>query len=211
MRGDLPPLTERIASLPIDERGYPVPYFVQWIDGKPDFRIMDGEKLRLCVKAKVCWCCGQALGAFKSFVVGPMCTINRTSGEPPSHTECAEWSVRGCPFLSRPNMVRRQDDLIRENKGNVAGVMIERNPGVTVVWTTKRYKLKPDGMGKMLFDIGEPVSVTWWREGRPATHAEVMESIRTGLPILQNAARRESDKRALAAATKAAMKFLPEP
>ncbi len=108
-------------------------------------------------------------------------------------------------------MVRRQDDLIRENKGNVAGVMIERNPGVTVVWTTKRYKLKPDGMGKMLFDIGEPVSVTWWREGRPATHAEVMESIRTGLPILQNAARRESDKRALAAATKAAMKFLPEP
>jgi hypothetical protein len=35
-----------------------------------------------------------------SFVVGPMCGINRNSAEPPSHKECAQWSARNCPFLS---------------------------------------------------------------------------------------------------------------
>lgn len=28
-----------------------------------------------------------------TFVVGPMCELNRISGEPPSHRECAEFSA----------------------------------------------------------------------------------------------------------------------
>ncbi len=184
LRAGLPPLTPRIAALPIDERGYPVPFFVEWIDGKPDFRVADSNKLVLCVKAQLCWTCGQPLGNFKAFPIGPMCAVNRTTAEPPSHRDCAEWSVKGCPFLSRPGMVRREDELTEANKANVPGEMITRNPGVTCIWVTKHFRLFPDGLGGVLFNVGQPDSVSWWREGRPATRAEVEESTESGLPFL---------------------------
>lgn len=36
LRADLPPLPPRMQRLPVDERGYPVSFFVAWPDGKPD-------------------------------------------------------------------------------------------------------------------------------------------------------------------------------
>ena len=152
-----------------------MPFFVQWVDekneaakpgvGRPEFRMMDGDKWSLCVRAKLCWVCGEPLGAFKAFVLGPMCCVNSVTAEPPSHLECADWSIRGCPFLSRPKMVRREDELTEENKANVAGIMIERNPGIMAIWITKTYKpfKAPNGY---LINVGEPSSVHWFTEGR---------------------------------------------
>lgn len=184
LRTDLPPLPERFKNLPIDERGYPVPFFVKWLDGKPEFRIADGYKHKLCTIQRLCWVCGQKLVGLKTFPIGPMCSINRISSEPPSHLECAEWSVKGCPFLSKPNMKRREDEITEMNKGNVSGIMIERNPGVTVLWTTQDYRRISDGGTGMLFRLGEPEKLTWWCEGRAANLPEVMHSIETGLPLL---------------------------
>ena len=184
VRPDLPPLTDKIAALPVDERGYPVPFFVAWIDGKPDFRIADPAKIVRCNKEKLCWTCGQSLGRYMAFPIGPMCAINRTTAEPPNHLSCAEWSVRGCPFLSRPKMVRREDELTETHERNVAGIMIKRNPGVICLWVTRDYKIFRDPAGRPLFEIGEPTAITWWREGRHATRAEVQEGIDTGLPAL---------------------------
>jgi hypothetical protein len=65
------------------------------------------------------------------------------------------------------------------------GVMIQRNPGVTLVWQTLRPYAVGDGRGGVLFDIGEPHAVEWYAYGRQATRAEVMESITTGLPLLE--------------------------
>jgi hypothetical protein len=209
LRADLPPLIPRIAALPVDERGYPVPFFVAWIEGKPDFRVADPAKLARCVKEKLCWVCGDVLGAYKTFTIGPMCAVNRTTAEPPEHRECAEWSVLGCPFLSRPNMVRREDETTAEYEQHVAGVMIKRNPGVIAIWTTKNFNFFPDGAGRFLIRIGEPEHVSWWREGRRAARAEIMASIETGLPLLQNQCRDEWDRDELNERLKAAMKFLP--
>lgn len=195
LRSDLPPLTERIARLPIDERGYPIPFFVQWVDennnptapgvGKPEFRMMDQQKWVRCVKEKLCWVCGDMMMANKAFPLGPMCCVNRVSSEPPSHLECALWSVRGCPFLSRPNMVRREDELTEENKKNTPGIMIERNPGVMAIWVTKSYTVfrAPNGP---LISVAEPVSVQWFTLGRLATREEARQAIDAGLPTLLN-------------------------
>jgi len=193
LRADLPPLTPRIARLPVDERGYPVPFFVQWLDdkneasepgvGRPEFRMMDGRKWARCVKESLCWVCGEKLGAHKAFPIGPMCSVNRVTSEPPSHLECAEWSVKGCPFLSRPNMVRREDELILENKGNVGGFSIDRNPGVTAIWVTKHYRPFKAGKGYLL-QLEVPSSVTWYTQGRLATRDEVTKAISEGLPTL---------------------------
>src|SRR2546426_12752289 len=61
----LPP---RLRKLRVDARGYPVPWFVAWIDGPdgpetvPEFRAMDGRKFRAAVKQRLCWVCGEPLG-----------------------------------------------------------------------------------------------------------------------------------------------------
>jgi hypothetical protein len=83
LRPELGPLPERIKQLPIDERGYPIPWFVDWVDGKPEFRAMDGRKLVRAIKERLCWVCGQPLGVNLAFVAGPMCGINRVSSRTP--------------------------------------------------------------------------------------------------------------------------------
>lgn len=181
------PLPSRMQGLPLSKRGYPVPWFVQWIDGEPEFRVMDHRKLLRAYHESRCWICGGKLGAMRAYVAGPMCGVNRTSGEPPSHRDCAIYGATACPFLTRPHMRRREAGL-PEEAVEPAGTAIKRNPGVAMVWVTKGTKTKPDGRGGTLFDIGDPEEVLWFAEGKPATRAEVEESIRTGLPILQEMA-----------------------
>lgn len=206
LRPELEPLPERIARLPV-HRGYPVPWFVEWISevdgeprsqpigtGEPDFRIMSGERLQRAIRLGLCWVCGGKLGSHKAFTIGPMCAVNRTSAEPPSHRDCAEWSARNCPFLSRPHMHRREAGLpagIDPEQPNAPGITLKRNPGVALVWVTRQYRIKYDPNGGRLFDIGEPHSVSWWCEGRPATREEVQASIDSGLPVLSEMARDE--------------------
>jgi hypothetical protein len=184
LRTGLPPLIPRIAKLPIDERGYPIPFFVGEIDGKLDFRFMDRKKWVRCIKEKICWVCGEPLGVHLACVIGPMCAITRTTSEPPAHLDCALWSVKGCPFLSRPKMVRHEDDLTRDAEDNAAGIPILRNPGSMCLWTTDSYKVFFDHQRRPLIRIGDPEAISWWREGRTATRAEIMESVDNGYPSL---------------------------
>jgi hypothetical protein len=44
LKPTLESLPVRLQGLPIDERGYPVPWFVAWENGKPEFRAMDPLK-----------------------------------------------------------------------------------------------------------------------------------------------------------------------
>jgi len=122
----LEPLPDRMKSLPV-HRGYPVPWFVEWIDGVPEFRAMDFSKWQRAIRDKLCWVCGTPLEKkFVTFVAGPMCGINRTSAEPPCHLICAQWSARNCPFLSKPQMTRRENDL--PEGGVVGGVAMPADP-----------------------------------------------------------------------------------
>lgn len=199
----------RIARLPISPKGYPVPWFVNWQDGVPDFRVIGPGKTVAAVKLNLCWICGGTLGQFKVFVIGPMCSINRVSAEPPSHLDCAEYAARACPFLTKPNMRRNEKNMPPERK-DPPGMMIRRNPGVTALWISKHFTLMRVDHGT-LFNIGEPERVEWFAEGRTATRAEVDESIRTGLPALEEAAASDGPEgiAALREFTQRAQKWLP--
>lgn len=197
----LPPLPKRMVKLPRDDRGFPVPWFVQWFrdgesseprDGEPDFRVVDARKLAKAVKEKRCWVCGEQLGVHLCFVIGPMCAINRVISEPPSHFECAEFSARACPFLSRPRMRRNEKDL-PEERTEAAGFGLKRNPGVACLWVTRKYEtFRPHvGAPGILFKLGTPERVLWFAEGREATRAEVLASIESGLPLLRQPAEQE--------------------
>lgn len=190
LREGLPPLPARLAHLPIDERGFPVPWFVQWIDGKPDHRVMDGSKLLLAVRHRLCWQCGRTIdGVRKTFAIGPMCAITHTIAEPPSHIECLRYAATACPFLTRPHAHRREAGMPDDTR--VAGVGLRRNPGVICLWTTKTFKPFNDGRGGVLFEFGPAEALEWYAEGRPATREEVDESVRTGLHHLSESAAEE--------------------
>jgi hypothetical protein len=182
-------MPDRIAALPVDpERGLPVPFFVAQVDGKPDFRIAEADKVARCRQEYLCWICGQKLGRYMTFVIGPMCAVNRISAEPPMHRDCAEYSVKVCPFLLNPKQKRNPKPIGGQSKAELApmpGIGIERNPGVMLEWVTVSYALVPDGRGNFLFGIGKPTFIHWWAQGREATRAEVMASFESGIPLLR--------------------------
>jgi hypothetical protein len=195
IRPGLPPAPGKIRRLPVDARGYPVPWFVGWLkhpetgERYPEFRVIGPSRIAQAVREKRCWVCGEPLNRRNmAFVIGPMCAVNRVSSEPPSHVECAAWSARACPFLTLPKAQRRDAGLPED--APMAGIGIMRNPGVTLVWITRSFEpfAAPGGV---LFQVGPPLECRWYVEGRPATRAEVLASIDSGLPLLRDMAEKD--------------------
>jgi hypothetical protein len=203
-RAGLPERPSRIVALPLDRRGYPVPFFVGLgLDGQPDFRLGDARKLNRAIREGLCWICGQKLGRFLCVPVGPMCTVNRISAEAPCHRDCSEYALRTCPFILYPNASRREGNLPDDVEHS--GHMIPDNPGVMALWITKSCApFRPPG-GGVLFRLGDPEEVTWWKQGRPATRAEVEEAFELGLeqrlkPLCEEPSQVEDVERRAAAA-----------
>ena len=188
------PVPGRIDRLPRNKAGYPVPWFVAFIGGQPDFRVIRARGIEEALARKICWTCGVAFQKRedRAFVIGPMCAVNRVSAEPPSHEDCAVYSATHCPFLTRPDMQRRERHM-PEGAVSPAGEMIRRNPGVALVWVTgyRGWRTISDGNGGTLFDVGEPKRALWFAEGVPATREQVLASVDSGLPILREMAEDE--------------------
>lgn len=209
LRKGLPPLPKGVRKLPLDPRGYPIPWFVDQT-GVIDFRIVDERKRRQAIHQSLCWVCGGPLDRMFAFVIGPMCAVNRISSEPPSHVSCAEFSARACPFLSKPSAKRREGGM-PEEATPPPGVAIMRNPGVALVWVTDSYEIRRVGDG-VLLKIGNPRGVLWFCEARQATRVEVLKGIETGLPQLMDSAKLQGPDAvaALERALERAMKLVPK-
>lgn len=186
------PLPNRMRMLPVDKHGRPIPWFVHINDdGVPDFRVIRSHGIEDAYRFGYCWVCGEPRGKFAAFVLGPMCAINRTTSEPPCHRDCAEYAARACPFLATPAMTRRTRDMPDAPApgimGGTAGIALDRNPGVALVWITRDWS-PFRAPGGVLFRLGEPTHTAFYAHGRNATVEEIRESIRTGLPFLRAAA-----------------------
>ena len=192
LRRDLPPLPARMRRLPIDERGFPVPWFVAFIEGKPDFRVVRPHGMVKAIQANTCWVCGQPLGIHLAFVIGPMCAVNRVTSEPPSHLECARFAAKACPFLANPRMARSPRAMPQGAipPSDMFTKHLERNPGVACLWITRSFKpfRAPEDI---LLQVGAPENVEWWAQGRAATAAEVRIAITSGLPFLREIAEQD--------------------
>ena len=187
------PIPRHMRNLPISDQGFLIPWFVAHLeDGTPVPHLADPVKRLRAGRIGLCWCCGDWLGVHKSFVIGPMCSVTRTTSEPPNHLGCAEYAVQVCPYLRNPRMRRNPIDV--GGTLSVPGLMIDRNPKVSLIWTTRHYRAFPDHQGGVLYSIGDPESLAYYSEGRKATRAEVMESIETGIPRLHEIAKRDGSK-----------------
>lgn len=183
-----PDLPKRVERLPTDRRGFPIPWFVAWRDGQPHFPVVDAAKLGVAWRDDLCWVCGDKLGSNRGWVVGPMSAIEGATPEPPSHYDCARFSVCNCPHLSTStasHSAAYQDADGYASQANVSKV----RSGATAIWITKGRGATPFRAGDgVLFGLSGPERLEWYAGGRAATGAEVRDAIALVLPTLQRAA-----------------------
>lgn len=193
LRPGLPALPSQMSGLPIDDRGYPIPWFVATMaDGTRDFRIADERKRNWAVDFRRCWICGGIMGSKLAFVIGPMCCVNRNTSEPAAHRVCAEFAVRACPFMILPKAEYRNANL-PDGIGKPSG-FLDGNPGCTAIWITCTFKPYTVSDGSdWLIEVGDPLEVTWWCRGRAATRSEVQEAIDRRIGLLRDIAIKEGE------------------
>jgi hypothetical protein len=200
-----------LAALPRDRRGYPVPWFVKWYDGQPDFRVIDTPKWGRAVAGRRCWVCGEKLTRYLAWCLGPMCVLNRISSEPPAHKGCALFAAKYCPFLSNPRMHRQDHNLPSPDLlVDPAGIHFEGNPGICVVWIALDYEVFA-APGGQLIQLGEPVEVRWFQSGERASPDAATEALRAGFQKLGQLATTDEDHGILAEYLARAERWLPLP
>lgn len=118
-----------LSHLPVDKRGYPIPFFVGTVDGEPEFRYLNATKHDLIINKKLCPICGKKLPKdFFYFISGPQGMKNRTSSDGPMHRECAEFSLIACPHLYLQKSQRRENDPLGKNMARNNKVIIKEKP-----------------------------------------------------------------------------------
>ncbi|THD62965.1 hypothetical protein [Phenylobacterium sp.] len=184
-------LPKRVQRLPTDRRGFPVPWFVAWRDGEPQFPVVDAAKLGVAWAGELCWVCGDKLGALRGWVVGPMSALEGATPEPPSHYDCARFSVRCCPHLSTPTA--KPSARYGEAEGYAAQANVSKlRSGATAIWVTRGRGATPfHAGGGLLFGLEGPERLEWYAAGRPASAADVRAAIARVLPTLRRVAERE--------------------
>lgn len=164
-------IPKQIAALPVDKRGLPIPFFVQWYrgsfrtsagNGEPDHRLADPDKKVRCAERKLCWICGEPLGYWIAFVGSKQSIDQRLFGDGAMHVECAEFSMRACPHLSHPQAKRRDND---ERKTTAVGKREMHNPGTFGMYVTRSFDTQYSD-GDILFKPAPPKKVRWFQEGQ---------------------------------------------
>lgn len=154
----------RIAALPREERGIPIPYFVKYFNGKPDLRVADPKKQMLCATKRVCWVCGQPLSYVSAFIGGPIsCLQSLAFSDGPMHRECAEFSLKYCPYLAIPASKYRDANLPAGTELPTGAV--EEKPDKFGMVLTANYRSAIYGNG-LIFVAHNVQELTWWKEGK---------------------------------------------
>lgn len=140
-------IPKELAHLKIDKRGYPVPYFVSWVDGEPEFRFMDAHRVKMIIERKVCHICGLKLPKdYFYFISGPIGLQNRISSDAAMHKVCAEFSLRACPHLYLQKSERRENDELGKIVGSNPSPVIKGKPNTLLLIKSDKWKqVKHDG------------------------------------------------------------------
>lgn len=139
-----------LSHLKVDERGYPIPYFVAWVNGKPDFRMLDSKRQKRCVESHLCSICGKKLFEYFYFITGPIGLSNGTHSDPPAHRDCAEYSLQICPhlFFEKSDRNERGEIYKEARDNNTTGIM--NKPKELYLIKSDKYKLIPVPGGHIL-------------------------------------------------------------
>jgi hypothetical protein len=98
-----------------------------WIDGKPDFRVIDPDRVEECVNQKLCAICGHRLSEFCWFIGGEACKEKHLFLDAPMHEECAKFASRTCPFV-RGDREQYSTRPVDPDKTRTIEIMLKTRP-----------------------------------------------------------------------------------
>lgn len=157
---------KRMAALPKDPRGYPIPVLVYIdSDGKPDFRTTDIRKWIHAAKSRTCGICGEVMGRKIAFIGGPLTAKNRYFTDFAMHRDCAEYAVQVCPFIAARNFKYAEE--YKEEEGVikvVSSTMSAQRPTKFIVGITTSYEILRTDEG-FVVRAGEWDELVWWENG----------------------------------------------
>lgn len=175
-------IPERMAALPRDARGFPVPYVVlRDADGTPHFVVNDSELMLRCATMRLCGICGSALEQVVWFIGGVRNAFHRNGGynDPPMHDECAHYALQVCPFLAvrsykGANLEAAKGRVTTPNVGFVNNTSV---PGKPVMFVAVAAGLaRPTlsiGSGQITYEPKRPHrKIEYWRDGVQLAFAE---------------------------------------
>lgn len=151
----------RVARLPRDSRGFPVPFIVKdRVNGAPvDFRDTDPVKRIHAIVDRLCGVCGGQLEGDLYLIAAPECVESRLFSFPGMHEECARFAMLACPYLSSADY-KPEKPPISLSIG-VPAVDGEHRPERLGFYVCREYT--EDRSGPVVRIIaGAPVRVEWW-------------------------------------------------
>lgn len=176
-------LPARIAALPRDDRGYPIPYIVlRDLDDKPQFAANDMRLVRDAVADDLCHVCGQELDAWVWFLGGVgSAFLNGDAGQyadGPMHQECMRFAVQYCPHIAgkmtkalAPSLVPRLREQAKVISPTARVVLAAQDttsiPGVPSLFVAVAVARDRWGYdGGMHFSAPKPYhKIEYWRKG----------------------------------------------
>jgi hypothetical protein len=186
---------DRIARLPKDRRGYPIPWNVlRGVDDAPVFTVNDDRKHREALRRGLCPICGERLGRWKWFVGGP-----RSAFDPhgwyfdlPGHHECIQFALATCPYLATPRYLGRVDvpdpsKLPPEARILLDETMIPSRPDLFVAVASQFIEVQERALlAPYVRPMRPALAYEYWRHGRQVSKSEALPLLRTALGVEWN-------------------------
>lgn len=184
-------MPDRIARLPKDARGYPIPWNVlRRENGEPLFTVNDDRKHWRAVRQGLCPLCGERLGRWLWFTGGPRSAFDENGWyiDLPAHHECARFALQTCPYLSAKKYVGRID--VPDTTGVPGPLLIDETliperPEVFVAVASNGALLRRRSDRLPMLPYVRPerpyMGYEFWRHGRELTLEEAMPILRAAL------------------------------
>jgi hypothetical protein len=178
---DLSDMPARVAALPKDRRGLPIPAIVL-VDGagEPHFTMNDMAVVARFYREGRCSICGERLGALKCFVGGPASAFHPHGMyfDGPMHRDCAVFALHACPYLAMADRYARRVAVeklaarIAVPEGRVLvhedPTMHAPQPAVFVLGSCRRFRME----GKHYVPERPWAEVRFFRAGQEISNAE---------------------------------------
>lgn len=183
------PMPPRIAKLPTDKRGYPIPWNVLLdVDGNPMFTVNDSQKHLTALHESLCPICGERTGKWKWFVGGPKSAFDPNGWyfDLPGHCECMEYALQVCPYLAARNYAHRID-IVHPEKLPEAVITFDdtqdpNRPTLFVAVASATIELKPNGIHLPYVRPKKPwLGVSYWQKGQRLSDSEGEQLVKEAL------------------------------
>jgi len=177
------PIPARMAHLPRDKRGFPIPANVLLDDaGMPHFTINDEETRQRFIKEDRCPICAGKLHRGRWSVGGPLSAFHPDGRymDTPMHYECCAYALRVCPYLAMPSYTKRLEGrtLNARDPGTIAipltdPTVIPDRPSlfVAVMHVGQTYTRAPWGV-RYIIPNRPYRNIEYWQNGSKMDPAE---------------------------------------